>query len=155
TRTPPKSSPRCARRSARPRTLTGSVPWRKPMRRLQTGLARRPHHCRTLPFYSAESVTCGGPDQCNAFVAAIMAALRLGSSPLSWNQAGLIVTAMLLQPISAGEPTRQLVQGYEELVRERSDFPKLEKGWSGDVWAFANWARQNLPGFDPYQSRVG
>jgi len=95
------------------------------------------------------------PDECNAFVAAILAALRLGSPPLNGNQAGLIVTAMLLQPISAGEPTRQLIQGYEKLVREGSDFPKLEKSWSGDVWAFANWARKNLSGFDPHHPQVG
>jgi hypothetical protein len=30
-----------------------------------------------------------------------------------------------------------------------------EKSWSGEVWAFANWARKNLPGFDPYRPNVG
>jgi hypothetical protein len=92
---------------------------------------------------------------CNAFVGAILAALRLGSPPLSWDQAGLVVTAALLRPISAGEPSRQLMRGYEELLRERSGSPKLEESWSGDVWAFANWARKNLPGFDPHRPNVG
>ena len=94
-------------------------------------------------------------DQCEAFVAAILAALRLGSLPLTWDQAGLVVSAVLLQPISAGEPTRQLVQGYEELLRERPNAPKPVESWAGDVWAFATWARNNLPGFDPYRPKVG
>jgi hypothetical protein len=94
-------------------------------------------------------------NQDKAFAAAILAALRLGSPPLTWDKAGLVVTAALLQPISAGKPTRQLVQGYEDLVRQRSDFPKLEKSWSGDVWAFASWAHENLPGFDSHQPKVG
>lgn len=59
-------------------------------------------------------------DQCKAFITAILATLRLGS-PLSWDEVGRVVTAMLLQPISAGEPTRQLVQGYEELLRQQPD----------------------------------
>ena len=94
-------------------------------------------------------------DQCNGFVAAILAAMRLGSPPMVWDQAGLVVTAVLLQPISAGESTRHLVQGYEELVRGRPDAPKLADSWSGDVWAFVKWARENLPGFDPYRPNVG
>ena len=80
--------------------------------------------------------------------------LRLGSPPLTSDQVGLVVTAVLLQPISAGEPSRQLVQGYEELLRERPNAPKPAKSWSGDVWAFASWARGNLPGFDPHQPKV-
>jgi hypothetical protein len=94
-------------------------------------------------------------EQCEGFVAAISTAMRLGSPPLSWQQAGLVVAAVLLQPISAGEPTRNLVDGYEKLLHERPDAPKPDKSWSGDVWAFANWARGNLPGFDPYRPNVG
>jgi hypothetical protein len=71
------------------------------------------------------------------------------------DQAGLVATAVLLQPISAGEPTRQMVQGYEDLVRERSGGAKPEKSWSGDLWAFAKWARENLPGFNLYRADVG
>jgi len=94
-------------------------------------------------------------NQCQAFVAAILAALQLGPPRLTWDQAGLVVTAALLQPISAGEPTRQLLSGYEKILNERPDAPKRAKSWSGDVWAFANWARENLPGFDPHWARVG
>lgn len=94
-------------------------------------------------------------DQCWEFVAAILAALRLGSPPLPWDQAGLVVTAALLQPVSAGEPTRHLVAGYEQLLHDRPDAPKPPPSWSGDVWAFAKWARENLPGFDPYWAKVG
>jgi hypothetical protein len=61
---------------------------------------------------------------------------------------------VLLQPISAGEPSRQLVTGYEEFLRERPDAPKPVPSWSGDVWVFVNWARKNLPGFDPYRPNV-
>jgi hypothetical protein len=94
-------------------------------------------------------------DQGAACADAILAAMRLGWPPLAWEQAGLVVTAALLQPASAGEPTRRLVSGYEELLRERSVPQKPKKSWSGDVWAFANWARENLPGFDPHQPNVG
>jgi hypothetical protein len=66
-----------------------------------------------------------------------------------------VAAAVLLQPISAGEPTRQMVVGYEEYLHERPDAPQLAKSWSGDVWAFAIWARKNLPGFDPYRPNVG
>jgi hypothetical protein len=103
-----------------------------------------------------EEIRClRGANQSQAFVAAILAALRLGSPPLTWDQAGLVVTAVLLQPISAGPPTRRLVAGYEELLRERPDAPKLAESWSGDVWMFAKWARENLPGFDPHRPNVG
>jgi hypothetical protein len=103
-----------------------------------------------------EEIRClRGANQSQAFVAAILVALRLGSPPLTWDQAGLVVTAVLLQPISAGPPTRRLVAGYEELLRERPDAPKLAESWSGDVWMFAKWARENLPGFDPYRPNVG
>jgi hypothetical protein len=94
-------------------------------------------------------------DRCQAFAVAVLAALRLGSPPLGWDQAGLVVTAALLQPISAGEPTRHLVKGYEELVRGRPEAPKVAESWSGDVWMFVKWARENLPGFDPYRPNVG
>jgi hypothetical protein len=36
------------------------------------------------------------PEHCQAFVAAILAASRLGSPPLTWDQAGFVVTAVLL-----------------------------------------------------------
>jgi hypothetical protein len=93
--------------------------------------------------------------QCEQFVAAILTAMRLGSPSLSWQQAGLVVASALLQPISAGGPTRKLVDGYEKLLHERPDAPKPDKSWSGDVWAFVSWARGNLPGFDPYRPNVG
>jgi hypothetical protein len=93
-------------------------------------------------------------DQCNALVDAILAAVGQGSPPLSWQQAGLVVTAVLLQPVSAGEPTRRLLIGFEQMLRGRPDAP-ANNGWSGDVWVFANWARANLPGFDPYRPKVG
>jgi hypothetical protein len=57
---------------------------------------------------------------------------------------------MLLQPVAAGAPSRQLVTDYEEIIRERQG-----ASWAGDVWAFAVWARDNLPGFDPHRPRVG
>ena len=44
-----------------------------------------------------EEIRClRGANQSQAFVAAILAALRLGSPPLTWDQAGLVVTARLL-----------------------------------------------------------
>jgi hypothetical protein len=99
-----------------------------------------------------EEIRClRGANQSQAFVAAILAALR----PLTWDQAGLVVTAVLLQPISAGPPTRRLVAEYEELLRQRSGAPNLGEGWSGDIWAFVDWARKNLPGFDPHRPNVG
>jgi hypothetical protein len=93
--------------------------------------------------------------QCEQFVAAILAAMGLGSPPLAWQRAGLVVAAVLLKPISAGAPTRELVEGYEKLLNERPDAPKPDKSWSGDVWAFVSWARDNLPGFDRHQPNVG
>jgi len=57
--------------------------------------------------------------------------------------------------VSAGSSTRKLVSDYEELLRRRPDAPKLEKSWSGDVWAFAEWAKKNLKGFDPHRTSVG
>jgi len=94
-------------------------------------------------------------EQSRAFVAAISAAARLGSPPLSWKQVGLITTAALLQPVSAGKPTRDLVGNYEKFLRDHPEgVPAPLPAWSGDVWAFAIWARDNLPGFDPHRPRV-
>ncbi len=90
-----------------------------------------------------------------AFSAAINEATRLGRSPLSWDKVGLVYTAVLLQPAAVAEPTRRLVTDYEQIIRQRQDAPKLAESWSGDVWAFARWARDNLPGFDPHQPNVG
>ena len=96
-------------------------------------------------------------DQAVAFAEALMVAVRLGSDPLPRDKVGLIVSAALLQPVSAGEATRYLVTEYETLVRADPEGSKrLTSPWSGDVWAFAVWARQgNLPGFDPDRPNVG
>jgi len=90
------------------------------------------------------------PDQVPAFAAAITEAIRRAQPSLSPDRVGLIYTAMLLQPVAAGEPSRQLVTDYEEMIRERQGV-----GWAGDVWAFAVWAQDNLPGFDPHRPRLG
>jgi hypothetical protein len=95
------------------------------------------------------------PEQGEAFAAAIKEATRLGLPSLSWDKVGLIVAAALLQPVSAGKPSHKLVSDYEGLVRTHPNAPKPAKSWSGDVWAFAVWARDNLPGFDPHRPRVG
>ena len=90
--------------------------------------------------------------RCQAFAAAIFAAMRLGSPSLSWSQAGLVTTAVLLQPVSAGDPTRDLVTDYENFIREHPvGIPTPLPIWSGDVWAFAVWARDNLPGLNPHR----
>jgi phosphopantetheine adenylyltransferase len=94
-------------------------------------------------------------DECLAFTEALKSATRLGQPRLSWDKIGLIYAAALLQPVSAGKPTQQLVKDYEEIIRQRPDAPRLSQGWSGDVWAFAVWARDHLPGFDPHEPRVG
>lgn len=86
------------------------------------------------------------------FVAAISAAVRAGSPLPSWQQVGLITTAVLLQPVSAGDPTRDMVGDYEKFLRDHPDgVPTPLLAWSGDVWAFAVWARDNLPGFNPHR----
>jgi hypothetical protein len=91
------------------------------------------------------------PGQCTGFAAAIKEA----TGRLSWDRAGLVVTAALLEPVCAESPSR-LVKDYEEAIRQRADAPKLTEteSWSGDVWAFAKWARDNMPGFDPYRPNV-
>jgi hypothetical protein len=93
--------------------------------------------------------------QCEAFAAAIREAIRLTQPPLSWDKVGLVYAAALLQPVSAGRPSRKLVADYEAIIQQRADVPKPTKSWSGDVWAFATWARDNLPGFHPHQPKVG
>ena len=92
-------------------------------------------------------------EQAQAFAAAISEAVRLGSPRLPWTQVGLIMTAALLQPISAGRPTRDLVADYERFLRDHPNgVPQPLPTWAGDVWKFAAWARenQNLPKFDPH-----
>ena len=64
---------------------------------------------------------------------------------------------MLLQPVAAGAPSRQLVNDYEEILRQQAEEVnrlRLGAGWGGDVWAFAVWARDNLPGFDPHRPNL-
>ena len=94
-------------------------------------------------------------DECQVLAAAIKQVTRSGMRPMSWDKVGLVVTAALLQPVCTGEPATQLLNDYEETLRQRPDAPKLLKSWSGDVWEFAGWARDNLPGFDPDQPNVG
>jgi hypothetical protein len=89
-----------------------------------------------------------------AFSVAINEATRLGRSPLSWDKIGLVYTAALLQPGAVRTATRRLVTDYEHIIRQRQDAPKLAESWSGDEWAFAKWARANLPGFDPHHPNV-
>jgi hypothetical protein len=93
-------------------------------------------------------------EQSASVAAAIKEAVQLGSPPLSWDKVGLVFAAALLHPVSAGKPSQQLVADYEEIIRKRSDAPKLAKSWSGDVWAFAAWAKDNLPGFDRHEPRL-
>jgi hypothetical protein len=93
--------------------------------------------------------------QAGAFAAAIKEATRLALPSLSWDKVGLVVAAALLEPVSVGVPTRKLVSDYEEIIRNHPSAPKLGKSWSGDVWAFAGWAKGNLPGFDPHRPRIG
>ena len=45
-----------------------------------------------------------------------------------------------------------LVSDYQQLINQRAAEKPVD--WKGDVWAFATWAHDNLPGFDPYQPRV-
>ncbi|HEY5301908.1 MAG TPA: ATP-binding protein [Acetobacteraceae bacterium] len=93
-------------------------------------------------------------DQFLAFAKAIMAATSSATPPFGWEQTGLIVTDLLLQPLSAGAPTRFLVTDYEKVVRRTQGAPQPAQPWSGDVWAFVAWAQTNLPLFNPDRSTV-
>jgi hypothetical protein len=54
-------------------------------------------------------------DQCKAFAAALKEGARRGRSPLSWQGAGLVYAAALLQPECADEePTKQFVSDYQK-----------------------------------------
>jgi hypothetical protein len=92
--------------------------------------------------------------QSKAFASALREAVRLGQTPLSVDQIGLVYAAALLQPVSGGEPSGKLVSDFEEILRQRVP-GKLKESWSGDVWAFVKWARENLPGFDMHSSNIG
>jgi hypothetical protein len=87
-------------------------------------------------------------EETQAFAAAIKQILRFGTPRISWQKAGLVTTALLLQPVSASEQTtRQLVDDYETIIGEHPSAPRPNKRWSGDVWLFVEWARIYLPGF--------
>jgi len=66
------------------------------------------------------------PDDCLAFAAPLKSAVQLGSPPLSLAEIGRIYATALLQPISGGEPTAQLVTDYEEITQKRSNKPGAE-----------------------------
>jgi hypothetical protein len=83
-------------------------------------------------------------DECTAFAAAITEAIQ----GLPRDKAGLIVTAVLLEPVFAGEPSGQLVKDYEKIIGQST--AKLD----GSVWRFAEWAQHNLPEFDPHRANV-
>jgi hypothetical protein len=93
-------------------------------------------------------------DQFLSAARAELAAAKAGTQPLPWDQLGLIVTDLLLSPLSAGEPTRYLVDEYEKLLQSTSGAPKPETPWSSDLWSFVVWAQVNLPGFDHYHVRL-
>jgi hypothetical protein len=69
-----------------------------------------------------------------AFAKAIMAAASSSTSPLGWKQTGLIVTDLLLRPLSAGEPTTFLVAEYEKTLNRTPRAPQPLQSWSGEVW---------------------
>jgi hypothetical protein len=116
-----------------------------------------------LPFLRSSSAYM-------AFSGALNEAIRLERSTISWDKAGRVYAAVLLQPASTGEPdvryaqlqpgssrgpARQLVGDYEQVLRHHPGVPKSAESWSGDVWAFAKWARDNVKGFDTHHSNVG
>ena len=94
-------------------------------------------------------------DQFVSLAQAELAAVRLGSPPLSRTQVGLLVSDLLLQPLSAGKPTEYLVNAYEKRLREDPSVAEPKPSWSGDLWAFVAWARAGgVPGFDPHRVRL-
>lgn len=79
--------------------------------------------------------------------------VELGRTTLSSDQIGLIYAAMLLQPISGDYSNSHIASGYENFLRKRGDKRVAGLNWRGDVWAFATWARNNLPQFDEHEPR--
>jgi hypothetical protein len=94
-------------------------------------------------------------DQSLAVAQAIMAAASSSASPLRWDETGLVVAAVLLQPSSAGKPTKFLVTDYQKLLQRTPDAPQPPAPWSEDVWDFVAWATINLPSFDRHEPKLG
>lgn len=85
-----------------------------------------------------------------AFADALKEAAQRANPSFSREQVGLIYAAALLAPTFAGEPSRQLIADYEQITQRQQS-----SSWSGDVWSFAIWAKDNLPGFHALRPKVG
>ena len=122
---------RAARRNQQDRDSDQLGPWRRPTWRRRNGLGLPPRLTMTLLSVGtyADAEGAGGlqgvPDGSQGNYAA-----RASAAPVG--KVGLVYAAALLQPVSAGEPTRQIVTDYEELIRQCPDAPKLVTSWSGE-----------------------
>ena len=88
--------------------------------------------------------------QCSAFAAALREASQPHRSKFKWEEIGYIYAAALLEPVCAGRATQAFVDDYWEFINSSPEVPdhnKPKEKWAGDVWAFAVWAENNLPGF--------
>jgi hypothetical protein len=91
-----------------------------------------------------------------AFMPAIQTASSLGNPGISVQKMGLIVNAALMSPLLADDGTQGLIlDGYEERIRRQPGSLRVDKSWAGDIWAFASWAKNTLPGFDSERPNIG
>jgi len=71
---------------------------------------------------------------------------------MTWQQVGALATHLLHHPLSAGEPTKFILDTYEAYLKSLGPVaPRIEQQWNGDIWAFVAWATEDgrLPGFHP------